>query len=117
MKTIIVTTLFLACFALNGCTQNNTKENEIKTITNLEKETEKETVEIGWPKEVQSLIDHLNTWDKDELDAYERPQAYRNFLTSGETNGWIGEHKRKLLELGASVYWNKEKMKYELKKE
>lgn len=89
----------------------------MKTINKLENKTENEIIEITWPKEVQALVDHLNTWDNSELDAYERPQAYPGFATSGETNGWVREHKNQLKELGASVYWNKEKMKYELEKE
>lgn len=68
MKIIIITTLFLASFIFNGCIQNETKENEMKTLNKLEKETEKEIIEIGWPKEVQGLVDHLNSWDKDELN-------------------------------------------------
>lgn len=116
MKILIAITLFLACFILNGCIQYETKENEMKILNELEKETEKEILEIGWPKETHRLVDHLNTWDKDELDAFERPQAYPGFVTSGETNGWVGEHKSQLNELGASVSWNKEKMKYELEK-
>jgi hypothetical protein len=59
----------------------------------------------------------LNSWYKEELDTYEQPDIYPNRKTSGETNGWIGEHKRLLKKLGATVFWNKEKMKYELKKD
>jgi hypothetical protein len=51
------------------------------------------------------------------LESYERPDVNSNRKTSGETNGWIGEHKRLLKELGATVIWNNEERKYELKKD
>lgn len=81
---------------------------------NLILEKNRDSVKIGWPKDVESLIKHLNNWYVDELDAYERPHAYPNFKTSRETNGWVSEHKRLLTELGVSVIWNKEKMKYQI---
>lgn len=89
-------------------------------ITSQAQEDKKDTinniVETSWPKDIDGLIEHLNNWNKDQLDAYERPEAYPNFITNGETNGWISEHKRLLKNLGATVIWNKEKLKYELMK-
>ncbi len=32
--------------------------------------------DLGWPTEPQELVDHLNDWDKQELDAFERPEYY-----------------------------------------
>jgi hypothetical protein len=78
--------------------------------------TEQETVALGWPKDIDRLIEHLNSWDTDELNTFERPELDPNRKTSGETNGWIAEHKSLLQELGAAVIWNKELLKYELVK-
>lgn len=100
--------LFSDPFELNGYGQTETKKIEAAN------KTKKSTIKEGWPKDVQGLINHLNTWNKNQLDAYERPEVYPNLITSGETNGWVSEHKRKLKELGATIFWNKEKKEYEL---
>lgn len=112
MKKPTVAILFLVCFTLTGCSQKETTEKELNTVN----KTVQDTISVGWPNDINGLIDHLNTWYKDELDAYERPDAYPNLATSGETNGWVEEHKRMLKELGANVFWNKEKKRYELMK-
>lgn len=65
---------------------------------------------------IDSIIQSLNEWDTQELDLYERPEAYSNErITSGETNGWIMTHKEHLKELGAEVIWDPKKKKYTLK--
>ena len=70
----------------------------------------------GWPTSIGGLMAHLNKWDKSELDAHERPEAYPNFKSSGETNGWVQAHKDQLAELNAEVIWNADKQRYELEK-
>lgn len=104
---ILSTLLTISCHAQE-------KDNR---IMNEKINTEQDSVEVGWPKDIDNLIEHLNSWDKDELDASERPDVYPNRISGGETNGWIDEHKRLLKELGATIIWDKEKMKYELKKD
>jgi len=67
---------------------------------------------------IDSVLASLNEWDINELDLYERPQAYpKNYITSGETNGWIDTHKEELKELGAEVIWDGKKKRYFLKPE
>jgi hypothetical protein len=72
--------------------------------------------ELGWPKDIEGLIDHLNDWYKDELDVYERPEAYPNRITDGQTGGWVIAHKEALGRLGAKVRWDSEAMSYVLVK-
>jgi hypothetical protein len=112
MKTFLLV-IISSSLVFSAC---NAQEKKNETI-NEEIEIAQDSVEVGWPKDINGLIEHLNSWYKDELDAYERPDIYPNFKASGETNGWISLHKELLKELGATVIWNKEKMKYELKKD
>ena len=92
-------------------------QDEHSEISNEALDTPQSSVEMGWPKDIDGLIAHLNRWDKEELDTYERPDVNPNRITSGETNGWIREHKKRLKKLGATVIWNEEQLQYELKKD
>jgi len=67
-----------------------------------------------WPKDAKGLVRHLNEWSKNELDALERPEAHPGWIVSGETRGWVSEHKRMLAELGARIRWDPEKQEYVL---
>ena len=96
--TMFILFLFHALLSCNG--QNSTNKSD-----------------GGWPKDVNGLIKHLNEWSPPELDIYERPLLYPNHKTSGETNGWIEEHKNALKILGAEVTWDSTVMKYKLKKQ
>jgi hypothetical protein len=65
--------------------------------------------------EAERLLAELNSWPEDELDAYERPEEYPGFVSSGETGGWVLTHKELLKDEGVRVKWNAEKMQYEIK--
>lgn len=100
-------------FLIIGCHVQKKSSEVISKTTDIENNS----AEISWPKDVDSLIEHLNSWNKNELEVYERPDIAPKQLTSGETNAWIEKHKKLLKELGAITIWNKEKKKYELKKD
>ena len=65
---------------------------------------------------LSKLLVHLNSWDKEELDAYERPEAYLNYKTSGESNAWIGEHKNRIKRFNAKFIWDKKEKQYSYQK-
>lgn len=67
---------------------------------------------IGWPTDAAGLLDHLNDWFPDELEAYNEPENFPNRKPSGETGGWIHAHKEKLAELGVEVEWDRARKKY-----
>jgi hypothetical protein len=75
-------------------------------------------MESDWPKDAEGLVAHLNEWNKDELDVYERPDAYREQgrVASGETAGWVTAHREELSKLGVVVKWNPQKQLYEIVK-
>jgi len=61
---------------------------------------------------IQGLVNQLNEWDAIELIAYNEPERFPNYLTSGETNGWITTHQEKLSKLGVQIAWDKTKQEY-----
>ncbi len=64
---------------------------------------------LGWPKDGAGLLSHLNTWSKDSLEAYERPDLdLQKHLAaqSGETGEWVRLHEEKLKALGVTVRWD-----------
>ncbi|UIR57533.1 hypothetical protein LZQ00_06860 [Sphingobacterium sp. SRCM116780] len=65
-------------------------------------------------QEINKLLQKLNSWSSENLDSYERPFAYPNYVSSGETDGWVTSHKNQLYQLGATVIWNEKKKLYEL---
>lgn len=74
---------------------------------------------ISWEEtdmNLDKLLAHLNSWDKEELDAYERPEAYPNFKTSGESNAWIAEHKKRIKRFNAKFVWDKKQKQYSYQK-
>jgi hypothetical protein len=106
-----------------GLTINVPKKDLTKAQALLQNAIDKAEIDVeiyyeneGWPKDVQGLIEHLNKWDKNELDVFERPDAYPNIKSSGETNGWVEEHKRQIEKLGAKIIWDSQNLKYELSK-
>ncbi|MFH2141171.1 MAG: hypothetical protein ABIJ97_02020 [Bacteroidota bacterium] len=110
MKTLLIFLLF-AFFQLSLFSQVNS-EQVVKPITS----TDKEQI-IGWTGTVEELVAHLNNWDKDEIHLYENAAAFPDKKTSGETNAWIALHKKKIEEMGASVYWDADLKEYKLNKE
>lgn|GEM_PF-3438765 len=106
-----------------GLSINVFKKDLTKARTLLQNAIDNDEIDVeiyheneGWPKDVKGLIEHLNKWDKEELDVHERPNAYPNRKPHGETNGWIVEHKRLLKELNAIIIWNSNNLQYELNK-
>ncbi len=83
-------------------------------IENTQTAHETNPKSVGWPEDIDGLIKHLNNWDTEELAAYEQPNAYPKYKTSGETNGWIITHKKLLQAKGVSIKWNKERMLYQI---
>lgn len=68
-------------------------------------------------KKAYEILERLNSWDKTEIDAYERAEYYhkeKNYIASGETEGWISSNKEELNKLGYMAIWNSEKLIYEL---
>ena len=72
MKLIIIFVCILISFCLWGC--KRPKSDSSTPMSAIEKG---ESVESGWPKDAEGLVSHLNTWNKDELDVYERPELYQ----------------------------------------
>ena len=68
-----------------------------------------------WPRDPVLLLERLNSWDKGELDASERPRAQGGRISSGETNGWIVAHKSMLHAIGYEVRWVPAKRRYVFK--
>lgn len=113
MKTKKILLIILSALLIIGCYA----QAEHSSVSPQKIDTPQDSVEMGWPKDIDGLIAHLNRWNKEELDTYECPAGNPNRITSGETNGWIREHKKRLEKLGATVVWNKELLQYELKKD
>jgi hypothetical protein len=76
----------------------------------------RESRDSDWPNDVEGLVEHLNKWPKDELDALERPEAHREDrrVASGDTGGWAAAHKERLRNLGAEVRWDHQNQRYVL---
>jgi hypothetical protein len=73
---------------------------------------QRKTPESSWPSEPNKLVEHLNSWHKDELDVYENPQKYPNRIASGETGGWVEAHRKILKEKHTKIKWDTENQKY-----
>jgi len=58
------------------------------------------------------LLGKLNSWDGEECDIHERPEAYPDRVASGESNGWIDTHKEGLAKLGYEVAWDAKVRRY-----
>ncbi len=48
----------------------------------------------------------------DECDVAERPDAYPNRASSGETNGWIHSHREQAAEHGIIAVWSVSRRRY-----
>ena len=70
----------------------------------------------GWPADPQKLVDHFNSWDIEELIAYNEPERFPNFKTSGETNGWIATHEEQLKKMKVDITWDRKQQKYVIEK-
>ena len=62
------------------------------------------------PAAALPILDELNRWcagQGDECDVAERGRdAYPDRVASGETNGWILDHRERLAALGVPVVWD-----------
>lgn len=81
---------------------------------NLQAEKHISECQIGEAEDVKQLLKQLNSWDKKELDAYERPHFYPNYIVSGETTSYVEQHKKCIKKLGSSTAWNIKKSEYTL---
>ena len=68
---------------------------------------------------IEKLLAKLNSWvannvGANDVDAYERPYAHPNYISSGETNAWVNSLQRQIYQLGATIIWNEKKKIYEL---
>jgi hypothetical protein len=76
-----------------------------------------ECPEVDWRDNLDEAIDILNNledWDTQSLDANECPCWYPHQVGTGETEAWISVHREQLLRLRFNVQWNHETMSYEL---
>lgn len=60
------------------------------------------------------ILEKLNGWDIDELDALECPSDYPGYLVSGETHAYVEIYKSELQSLGTIIRWNCENNSYEV---
>lgn len=67
-------------------------------------------------KEIQSLLNRLNSWGKKETERYERQGKHPEYIVHGETVAWIEGCKKTLKNLGVFVIWDDKKKKYKVKK-
>lgn len=51
------------------------------------------------------LVDELNDWDTNELEAYMAPNLDPTFVVHGETTYWIEEHIDEINKHGKEVKW------------
>ena len=65
-------------------------------------------------KKAKSLLDKLNSWEKEELDLAEHPSRHDDMVPAGETNSWIHYHKSELKKLAYEARWNSRARMYEL---
>jgi hypothetical protein len=66
------------------------------------------------PSPGDNVLKHLNDWDFVEMDAFECPADYSNFIVGGETNAHIEIYKQQLQDLGLSVRWDCKKKLYKI---
>jgi hypothetical protein len=105
----IVLALALAAPALTACGAGH------YTPDRPEEEPEKDPT-LDWPKDAVGLLAHLNTWNKQSLEAHERPDLDMSKHLNAETDGtkdWVDLHAQKLQALGISIRWNAESKVYE----
>ena len=119
-STFIVILFFASVFVgMAGCNGSSDRANgnrSSESVKNKPVDAPQSEPDSGWPKETQKLVDHLNDWDANELIAYNEPERFPNFKTSGETNGWISSHQEQLSNLGVEISWDKQMQKYVIAK-
>ena len=93
--------------------RSNGEEKLAKTPTEQVGETAPEPARAELAPEVKACLDKLNGWNKDELDAVERPDAHPGYEPSGETEAWVQRWKAELTRLGVAVTWNADRKRYE----
>ncbi|WP_448099594.1 hypothetical protein [Polluticoccus soli] len=69
---------------------------------------------IGDAKDVAALLAQLNSWDKNELENYYAntylcANCEVDYISSGETAGFVEAHLKCLQSLGVSVIWDSDK--------
>ncbi len=99
--------LFCVSIWFLGCNQPS-QESSNTDVDSAQHDSEDSTSRNA----VDKIIERLNDWDKDELIAYNEPERFPKFKTSGETNGWIESCMEELANLEATVEWNRKDSKY-----
>ena len=96
--------VLICLFLFAGCSNSDNVNRQTAGVPAAEAiPTENDSPDVGWPKDPQKLVDHLNDWHADELLAYNEPERFPNRMTSGETNGWISVHEEQLKELNTEI--------------
>jgi hypothetical protein len=70
--------------------------------------------------EMWALLDRLNGWCASypgECNLYERPEAFPDQVSSGESNGFLSDAKQRLDALGADYLFNISFLRYEARSE
>jgi hypothetical protein len=78
------------------------------------------TTAVRTTPEMWALLDRLNGWCESypgECNLYERPEAFPDQVSSGETNGFLSDAKQRLDALGADYLFNISFMRYEARSE
>lgn len=63
-------------------------------------------------KTVAGLLDKLNSWSKAEMNAYQHPDQYPDYLVSGETNGFLESCNKALTALRLRLLWDEDRLLY-----
>ena len=109
---ITITLLFVCACLFSGCSNETPESDVVSSNDQPFAHNPSEHEEPGWPKDADGLVAHLNDWHKDELIAYNEPERFPNFVTSGETNGWISAHEEQLAKLRVEINWDSDNSKY-----
>ncbi len=73
----------------------------------------------GYPNTIETTLDRVNSWDKSQLEQYEKNPTGKRSATdttiTDETRNLIDETRKILKKLGAEMVWNKDLKEYEAK--
>jgi hypothetical protein len=64
--------------------------------------------------EAKEVLEGLNDWPAQALDAIECSEGHHANVDTGETRSWVASRRQMLEEMGYKVRWNCHEMKYEV---
>lgn len=105
-RVLTLTLIVVLLFVIFGCKSMADTPTVIKPTSSLPA--------ADMHKQAMGVLNKLNAWDSDELDAAECPCWHPGRISTGETNAWIASLKQDLMTLGFVARWNHRKMIYEL---